>query len=49
MKITFKILLLLGLFACSAKTPYPWFKGSFSEAQEIAGSKLIFVDFYTDS
>ena len=49
MKSFIKLILVLALIGCSGKSPYPWFKGSLAEAQEIAGSKLIFVDFYTDS
>ena len=40
---------LLFLIACGAKSPqFPWTSLSLQEAQQVAGDKLIMLDFYTE-
>ena len=42
------ICLLLLFFSCNKNTPYPWFKGSLSDALDILDDRIIMLDFYTD-
>tara|TARA_B100000131_G_C17982443_1_gene559190 strand:+ start:605 stop:751 length:147 start_codon:yes stop_codon:yes gene_type:complete len=48
MKKKLTIISALILFACSGSS-YEYFDGTFEEAKAIAGSKLIFVKFYTNT
>jgi hypothetical protein len=40
------LLSILCIAACTKKTDYPWFSGSFEDAKANAGEKLIMLDFY---
>jgi len=42
------ILTLLIVFGCQ-NSGYQWFSGSIEEAKSTAGSKLILLDFYTET
>ena len=44
-----KIILLLFIFACQSNPIFPWYKGNLDELKTITGSKLIMIDFYTDT
>tara|TARA_B100000029_G_scaffold515288_1_gene621557 strand:+ start:5075 stop:5221 length:147 start_codon:yes stop_codon:yes gene_type:complete len=46
-----KLLLITSIiiFSCSNNSGYPWFYGTFEDALQQAGEKIIFIDFYTDS
>tara|TARA_B100000945_G_scaffold312717_1_gene307650 strand:+ start:1273 stop:1419 length:147 start_codon:yes stop_codon:yes gene_type:complete len=37
------------IFSCNKNSDYPWFYGTFEDALQQAGEKIIFLDFYTDS
>jgi len=37
---------ILCITACTKKTDYPWFTGSFDDAKANAAEKLIMLDFY---
>ncbi len=43
------IFIMLTIFACNSNITYPWYKGSLEELMSITGSKLIMIDFYTDT
>ena len=40
---------MLTIVACNSNITYPWYKGSLEELMRITGSKLIMIDFYTDT
>tara|TARA_Y100000590_G_scaffold461645_1_gene623712 strand:+ start:444 stop:593 length:150 start_codon:yes stop_codon:yes gene_type:complete len=42
------ILAALFFIACSPKLGYPWYKGTISDALNIAEDKVIMLDFYAD-
>ena len=41
-------LVVLFFFSCQGN-PYEWFDGTVEEAQDVAGSKLILIKFYTNT
>jgi len=43
------LLILILMFACNSNPTYPWYKGTLEEIKKITGSKLIMLDFYTDT
>ncbi len=45
---SFYFIVVLILAGCQ-NSGYQWYSGSFEEAKFVAGSKLILLDFYTDS
>lgn len=51
MKKYFALLSILVLVvACVKESPtFPWYDGSFEEAQQLAGSRVIQLEFYTDT
>ena len=42
------LVLILFTLGCQSSS-YNWYSGNFEDAKKIAGSKLILLDFYTDS
>ena len=44
-----RLIFILFIFACNTNPTYPWYKGSLEDLKNITGSKLIMLDFYTDS
>ena len=41
--------LILFIFACQSNPAYPWFSGELEELKQMTGSKLIMMEFYTDT
>ena len=44
-----RFFLILFIFACQSNPTYPWFSGELEELKQLTGSKLIMMEFYTDT
>ena len=44
-----RLVLILFIFACQSNPTYPWFSGELEELKQTTGSKLIMMEFYTDT
>ena len=44
-----RLLFILINFACQSTPTYPWFTGELEEIKQMTGSKLIMMEFYTDT
>ena len=44
-----RIMLILFIFSCQSNPTFPWYTGNLDELKNITGSKLIMMEFYTDT
>ncbi len=50
MKNILILMILLLTVGCVREAPsFPWYSGSFDEAMQLAGSRIVQLEFYTDT